>query len=108
MPITPIVSSASAPGVELTRSTSPEKIKKAAEDFEALLIGQMLKSVRESSTSGWANADQAGGAALDLAEQKIAQMIASNGGLGLARLISSGLDRSTQERIPAAPNGSRS
>jgi peptidoglycan hydrolase FlgJ len=91
----------------LSSNASPAKIKKAAEDFEALLIGQMLKSVRESSTSGWGNSEQAGGAALDLAEQQIAQMIAANGGLGLARLISSGLTHSQKQDKPT-PSASKS
>ena len=106
MSITPIAQSPSAPGVELTHNASPAKIKKAAEDFEALLIGQMLKSVRESSTSGWGNSDQAGGVALDLAEQHVSQLIAANGGLGLARLISSGLE--AQQKATQAPSESKS
>ena len=81
--------------------TSPEKIKKAAEDFEALLIGQMLKSVRESSTGAWGNSDQAGGTALELADQQMAQVLAANGGLGLSRLISAGLEKS--QDAPTAP-----
>jgi flagellar protein FlgJ len=81
---------------------TPEKIQKAAKDFEALLIGQMLKSVRESSMGGgWGTSDQSGDVALDMAEQQLAQLMASNGGLGLARLISKGL-----ENAIAKPSGS--
>src|SRR5580692_11390681 len=74
---------------------TPQKIKKAAKDFEALLIGQMLKSVRESSFGGgWGTSDQSGDVALDMAEQQMAQLMASNGGLGLSHLISQGLEKS--------------
>lgn len=90
----------------LQKTDSPAKIKKAAEDFEALLIGQMLTSVRESSTSGWGNSDQAGNGALEMADQHIAQLIASNGGLGLARLISAGLE--TQHQTNPMQTGSES
>jgi flagellar protein FlgJ len=76
---------------------SPEKIQKAAKDFEALLIGQMLKSVRESSFGGgWGTSDQSGDVALDMAEQQLAQLMASNGGLGLAKVITQGLNNAVQ------------
>jgi peptidoglycan hydrolase FlgJ len=92
---------------------SPEKIRKAATDFEALMIGQMLKSVRESSFGGgWGTEDQTSSPAIDLAEQQIAQMLAANGGLGLARLIAKGLDQkktqNQQQPEPTiAPAGSK-
>ena len=80
---------------------TPEKIQKAAKDFEALLLGQMLKSVRESNFGGgWGTSDQSGDVALDMAEQQMAQLMASNGGLGLAQLISNGLEKA-RSRSPA-------
>jgi len=91
---------------------TPEKIQKAAKDFEALLIGQMLKSVRESSFGGgWGTSDQSGDVALDMAEQQMAQLMASNGGLGLAQLISKGLESTVtahrrNSTSPGAPQGS--
>ena len=79
---------------------TPEKLQKAAKEFEALIIGQMLKSVRESSFGGgWGTQDQAGDVALEMAEQQMSQMLASNGGLGLARLITKGLE----QRLAATP-----
>jgi flagellar protein FlgJ len=91
---------------------TPEKIQKAAKDFEALLIGQMLKSVRESSFGGgWGTSDQTGDVALDMAEQQMAQLMASNGGLGLSRLISQGLEKSavkTTSGTTAPPTITRS
>jgi peptidoglycan hydrolase FlgJ len=82
---------------------SPAKIHKAAQEFEALMIGQMLKSVRESSFGGgWGTLDQSGDVALDMAEQQMAQLLATNGGLGLAQLISKGLEKRISES-PIAP-----
>lgn len=73
---------------------TPAKLEKAAKDFEALIIGQMLKSVRESSFGGgWGTVDQSGDVAVEMGEQQMAQMLASNGGLGLARLITKGLEQ---------------
>ena len=73
---------------------TPEKIGKAAKEFEAVIIGQMLKSVRESSFGGgWGTQDQSGDVALEMAEQQMSQMMAANGGFGLARLITQGLQQ---------------
>jgi flagellar protein FlgJ len=70
---------------------SPEAIRKSAEDFEALLIEQMLHSMRGSGWMG--NEDQAGESVMEYAEQQLSNVIASGGGMGLARLIREGLDR---------------
>ena len=69
-----------------------ERIQKAAEQFEALLIGQMLKSAREAGLSDKAK-DQGGQTEMQLADEKFASLIASKGGLGLAKFITSNLVR---------------
>ena len=72
----------------------PARVRDAASQFEALLIGQMLRSVRESG-SGWLGSgeDAASGCATDFAEQQFAEALAKNGGLGLAGLITCGLEK---------------
>jgi Rod binding domain-containing protein len=77
---------------------SPEKIKKAAEQFEALLIGQMLKSSREEGSDGWLGTgqDQGGQTGMQLAEEHFASLIASRGGLGLSKFITANLVRKSQ------------
>jgi flagellar protein FlgJ len=77
---------------------SPEKIKKAAEQFEALLIGQMLKSAREAGSSGWLGTgeDGAGQTGVDMAEQQFASALAAKGGLGLSGFITSSLASKTR------------
>ncbi len=74
---------------------SPEKIRNAARQFESLLIEQMLKSARDSGSGDWTGSsdDQTGSPMTDMAEQQFAQMLASNGGLGLAKMVVDGLDR---------------
>jgi flagellar protein FlgJ len=64
----------------------------AAKDFEALLIGQMLRSVREEG-SGWLGTgdDEAGSTASSLGEELLAKAMAAGGGLGLSKVIASGL-----------------
>jgi flagellar protein FlgJ len=74
---------------------SPGKIREAAKQFEAMLIEQMMKSARESGSGDWAGTseDQTAEPMSELAEQQFAQLLASNGGLGLAKLVADGLER---------------
>ena len=71
-----------------------EKIQKAATDFEALLIAQMLKSVRESGGGVTGDADEqdeTNSTMLELGEQQLAQALSSSGGLGIAKMVIAGL-----------------
>jgi peptidoglycan hydrolase FlgJ len=74
---------------------SPEKIKKAAQQFEALLIEQILKAGRETGSSGSLGTGEgsASQTSMDMADQQFANLLASEGGLGLAKVIASGLER---------------
>ena len=87
--------SSAAPGT-LAASANPThdagKIKDAARQFEALLIGQMLKSMRDSE-GGWLGTgdDEASSSAMDYAQEMFAQSLSANGGLGMASLVMKGL-----------------
>jgi Rod binding domain-containing protein len=78
--------------LETRKSDDPAKVKDAAQQFEALLLGQILRSERESN-GGWLGSGGGGASdcATEFAEQHLAAALASNGGLGLAHLIASGL-----------------
>lgn len=77
-------------------------VAETARQFEALLIGFMLKSVREASSSSWLGAgeDSATASAMGFAEERLAEVLASSGGLGMADMISAGL--TDQTRLTAA------
>jgi Rod binding domain-containing protein len=64
----------------------------AAQDFEALLIGQMLHGLREEG-SGWLGTgdDDASAVAFGFGEDQLAKALAKGGGLGLSRVIAAGL-----------------
>ena len=73
---------------------SLEKIRKAATDFEALLIAQMLKSARESGGGMAGDADEedeTNSTVLELGEQQLAQVLSNNGGLGIAKIVIAGM-----------------
>lgn len=74
---------------------NPPAVRQAAQQFEALLISQLLKSVHAAGSEGWLGAgeDQAGGLMLEVAEEHLAQVLASQGGLGLASLVLQGLSK---------------
>ncbi|MGE5645493.1 MAG: rod-binding protein [Acidobacteriota bacterium] len=67
----------------------PRDLKQAAAQFEALLLSQMLKSMRQAGDSGWLGTgeDESGSCMMELAEEQLAQALASQGGLGLANMV---------------------
>jgi Rod binding domain-containing protein len=75
--------------VSTTPSDRPQAadIKGAARQFEALLIGFLLKIAREDSSE-----DAAGATAKGYAEEHLARALASTGGLGLANMITTSLE----------------
>jgi len=79
--------------------SKPKNAAEAAQQFEALMIGQMMRAARESGGGGWLDEDSDENATaeplLDLAVQQFAQMLASNGGIGLAKMIAESLNQST-------------
>jgi Rod binding domain-containing protein len=62
------------------------------------MIGQMLKSAREASGGGWLGdeddrEDQTGSLVMEMAEQGLSQALAARGGLGIAKMVSTNLQR---------------
>jgi len=91
--LAPLLAGQSMPGAGL-KTDDPSRIRGAAQQFEAILLEQVLHSSREDG-SGWlgTEADSAGGCATDMGEQQLALAVAQNGGLGLAKLIVAGLEK---------------
>src|ERR1035441_8646785 len=84
---------------------SPAKIKDAAQQFEALLLAQILHSAHESG-SGWlgSGGDSSSDSLGDFAEQQLAAVMAKNGGLGLAKMIAQGLEQKNNSSQPPPPS----
>lgn len=72
--------------------------KEAAVQFEALLIGQLLKNARASGEGGWLGSgeDQASSTMMEVAEEHLAQVLASQGGLGIANLVVQSLESKSE------------
>ena len=92
-PAVPSIAAAQQPlALSGTKAPSPEKLHTVAQQFEALLIGEMLKSIHEAAKDTGDDDDDAGGdSAMDMAQTQFAQSIAMQGGLGLSHLIETGL-----------------
>jgi flagellar protein FlgJ len=74
----------------------PAKVKDAAKQFEALLIGQMMKSMHDSD-GGWLGTgdDESASSAMEYGQEIFAQSMAQSGGLGLADLVAKGLQKAS-------------
>jgi Rod binding domain-containing protein len=74
---------------------SPEKIKDAASQFEALMISQILKAAHGDSDEGafGGESDPASASAMDFANDYFARAMSQKGGLGLSNMIVAGLQK---------------
>lgn len=78
---------------------TPSKLHDAAQQFEALMIGEMMKSVRESGDDGWlgSGGDTGDESAMDMAESQFARALGMSGGLGLSKTIEQSVARQHPE-----------
>ena len=79
-------------------SSDDKKLADTAKQFEAVMAGQVLKAARASSQGGWLGLndgqdDQTGEMTVELAEQGLAQGLASTGALGIAKMVVTNLHR---------------
>jgi peptidoglycan hydrolase FlgJ len=74
----------------------PKKVTDAARQFEAMLIEQMMKSARTTGGGMMGSEDESGAALGEMAEQQFAQLLANNGGIGLAKLVAAGLQQTSK------------
>lgn len=83
----------------------PAKIKDAAKQFEALLIGQMMKSMSDAE-GGWLGTgdDDSASSAMEYAQESFAQALAANGGLGISDMVAKGLENSPAATAPPEPD----
>ncbi len=88
--------------------TRPEfktnSVEDAAQEFEAMLIGLLLKSAREAGSVFTDEDKMTGGEGyLELAEQQLAKTLAHSGLLGFSRLLLQDLNQIEQPRNAPHP-----
>jgi Rod binding domain-containing protein len=103
--MTPTVDAALLTTAAPPAGKTPSKLADAARQFESLLIGEMLKSARESDSDGWlgSGSDSGSQSAMGLAETQFAQAISSQGGFGLAKTIERSVASQSAQKEKAAP-----
>lgn len=89
MTISPNLSGAAELSGATNATSKPSKIHEAAQQFEALMIGEMMKSSRESGSWGLSDEDADPGQDTfsGMAESQFANALARSGGLGLSRMV---------------------
>lgn len=87
----------------------PRSLANAAKQFEALLIAQLLKSVRESGSGDWTGERNGPMSSIqEIAEQSLAEVLASQGGLGLAALVVARMETQRESQEIRGPAGKSS
>jgi flagellar protein FlgJ len=86
----------STPVLDTAPAQPPKNAESAAKEFEAVLIGQMLRSAREAAQDDDDDHDAAGETMVDLADQQFARMLAASNGLGIAHVVAAGLKQGEQ------------
>ena len=83
----------------------PDKLHKAAQEFEALLVGQMLKSARPDGSDGWLGSGDSGAddSAMDMAESQLANALSSGRGIGLATVIERAMQKASPQKTAETP-----
>lgn len=92
----------------------PARLQEAASQFEGLLVAQMLRHARQAGDGGWMGAgeDKSSESMMEMAEESLARMMAAQGCLGLASLMTQGVAReaavksSPPEQSPLRPMSS--
>lgn len=87
------ITSAVSAGMPAVAQPKPKSVEGAARQFESLLIGEMLRSARESTEDDEDASDNTKQTMLDVGDQQFAQVLAKNGGLGMAKMIVAGLNK---------------
>jgi len=75
----------------------PANAKEAATQFEGMLIGEMLRSVHESNSGnldGDEDSDSESDTAYSMAADQLAQIMARQGGFGIAKMLTEKLANS--------------
>ena len=92
--ITPVTQAAAvAASIAAPAQAKPKNAADAAKQFEALLLNQMLRNAHQSGSGGLGEEGGSTGDTMwDVAAQHFSQVLADNGGLGLATLITRSLN----------------
>ncbi len=96
---------ANGPQTSGCTSKDPRSIHTVAQEFESLLIGQMLKSMKLGELGEDGNGTN--GSMMEFARENLARLISQNGGIGMAHFLENALNQAGAAAPgPAAPGAS--
>jgi len=75
------------------------KLKKAAQDFEGMLLGSLWKSVGDEMKESLQEGDPAAGSFVDMGVQAVGTAMAKQGGIGIARMLLKKLEKSSPDAV---------
>ena len=102
--VTPSLFSAKPLTAPVAESDQVKKIKQSAQDFEAVLLRQMLKEIRSSAL---ADSNKGSNSTyLDMADEQLANQLASQGGFGFGKAMADQMLKQVQaaKLITSGPN----
>jgi|CXWL01.1.fsa_nt_gi flagellar protein FlgJ len=86
-------------------TTDQARLRGAAQDFESLLVGTMLRTMRQTTKSmAGSDDDSATGAGImsDVMDEHLATALAHAGGMGLGKLLAGQLELQRQRQEPVS------
>jgi len=87
-PVPGAVQSGAAGGAaETARRPNAARLEHAAQEFEAVFLGMLFKSMRATSGGGLLEGEQDSQTYREMFDQELARRVAGAGGVGLARMI---------------------
>ena len=95
------------------KTNDKARIEKAAQDFEAMLLGTWMKEAEQSfaTVSGSDDDDATKGQMMSLGVQTLSRAMAASGGIGIGKMIAAAMEadaqkqQSAQAGAAAAPKG---
>ncbi len=73
----------------------PKNVHRVAQEFESLLISQLLKSVKLGGLGG--ESDGASDSVMQYAQESMARVLSQNGGIGMASVVERALTQKDSE-----------
>ena len=101
---TPLLPAETA-SLNVNGASKDERLHKAAQQFESLLISEMLKTAHASGDDGWLGSGDSAGSdsATQMAESQLAEALSSGKGLGLASVIERSMGRQLNQKVAEIP-----